>query len=156
MASTRAYLLPYEQEALCREVDALLAEKGTTQTSVGKKLGVSQGAVWKARKNREVGPDVARKIERHLKTTTAQLVEKHKLKPAVVTVSDPLEIAIAYWGDLVGPEAVRRVRARVGHEAKLAHEFGEILIREQEDLLHERTPVVSHAAPDSSTRKRNR
>lgn len=155
MSSTRSYLLPHEQEAVAREIDALLPQH-KKQTQVAKLLGISQAAVWKAKEHRVAGPDVTRKIERHVGASVDELVRKHGLTPPPPAAAmTPLDVAVAYLDDLIGPEAVRRVRARSAGREMRPYEWGRELLAEQDALIKDRadlgTPV---SAPASALIKR--
>lgn len=47
----------------------------------------------------------------------------------------PLEIAVAYFGDTIGPEVVRRVRAGAGGRILAPWQWGRELVEEQRRAL---------------------
>lgn len=150
-------LARHEQEAVALEIDAML--EGRTQTEVGKLLGLAQATVGKAHLHRALGRDVSDRVCAYLGTSLEELVERHGLHPELPAWVHPLEIAIAYHGESIGQEVVRRVRAHARGRSLTARQWGDELRAEQGRLI-EFTPTAGvpllPAVPESSRRRTRR
>jgi len=137
--TSRAMMPIYEREAVAREIENLVTTE-KSQERVASLLNVSQQAVSRAVNHRAVGPHLARAVADYLGMSVNELVEKHRLTPESGPMSS-FDIAVAYLEDTIGPEAIRRVKARIGGRQLRPMEWGRELIAEQQALLADRATL---------------
>lgn len=126
------------------------------QGIVAQKLGMSQQTISSA-----LGPDgkvgglLARSLLEFLGISMAELKRIHGIGQPI-PVQDPsgIDAAVTLLGERVGPEAVRRVRARAGLRVELPIVWAREILAEQRRILEELE--LSFSLPEQGLKNRNR
>jgi hypothetical protein len=162
MAKDRSQVPEDERAAviaeLRRQVEAAKAASGRkgAQGIVAQKLGMSQQTISAA-----IGPDakvgglLARSLLEFLGISMAELKRIHGIGQPI-PVQDPsgIEAAVMLLGERIGPEAVRRVRARAGLRVELPIVWAREILAEQRRILEELE--LSFSLPEHWVTKNNR
>lgn len=151
MSSDRSVLTEVEQKVISAEIKELL--KDTSQVALGDQIKMSQSAISAAKRG-VAGPRMAKAIERHLGLSLPELLKKHaNIEQEAADIPKELEVAIAFIGDRVGQEAVRRVVGRAAGARRRPEEWYEELRHEGHVVLDELHEPIAPASALRSVKK---